>query len=310
MTATNTFLEEYTRWFNSPSIALTVKSITAGAQSGKEALYSRLLDHLVPAVGQMRFFEGQDNELRTASLLDNGILASPAGVLNARQFEMVHDLAEGAADRALTVREIDVLPAPSTDGYALRAGFSKLLKEARALSGLEDARIEHGGLRLPAADLPLKDVFTKPLDEVEAFFQWHFGSDEALGILEDPDTGNTILPGGEEFGRCTNSANWMSSMVHGETMGFLVEDNPTATDRSIDQAGGHDFTVVDRRFVIDLWNAVFVGNGPEAGQRDPIVFDLECSVQAQRVEELYGSKENWRALGDAPFLETAPMSPA
>lgn len=306
-----TFIENFTKWYNSPSVALTVKSITAGVAHGDEVLYARLLSHIVPRSHHLCFVRDEDHELRVATIVEPDLVASPKGVLEGEEFQRALGLPKGAVIERLTARDIESedLPQPSSDGYALRAGFARLLQDARVIPGLDQIRQENGGTPLPNEGLTLAEVFERPITEIENFFQWHFGSDEALGVLIGPEA-CTVLPDGDDFGRCTNSANWMSSLVNGETLGFLVDDNPSVSDRMIDVAGGHDFTVVEDRFVIDLWNAIFVGNRDSKGAPDPIVFDLEAPAQACRIKELYGEKGHWSKLNTGPRIEPPLATPA
>lgn len=69
--------------------------------------------------------------------------------------------------------------------------------------------------------------------------------------------------------------------------GFSLEDNPTSFIAQ--QAGGHDFAVVDGWFIVDPWLLEVAGIG------DCAVFDLGAS-DVREIERLYGAREKWKQI--------------
>lgn len=133
-----------------------------------------------------------------------------------------------------------------------------------------------------------------------------FGSDEALGVrfvdhhfneipmTEDAD-GQSVFPDGSSATICTDYAEQVRQKLEGhevQIVGFANEDNPnSAVVREEWHPGGHDFAIVDHRWLIDPW-ARLVG-----GFRDQIVYDLQDAEDAQKVAEIYGNPLNWSRSG-------------
>lgn len=85
---------------------------------------------------------------------------------------------------------------------------------------------------------------------------------------------------------CTDYANWARELLgRGEVWGFYDDDNPgTATG---ELAGGHDFLLVDDRWIVDLWSK-FV-----ACISDRAVFDLQAESDALDILRLIGDRNKW-----------------
>lgn len=82
--------------------------------------------------------------------------------------------------------------------------------------------------------------------------------------------------------------------------GFHAEENPTS---SIAQdAGGHDFAVVDGKYIVDPWLPEF-GQGKEGG-----VYDL--TKDKAKVAELYGDREKWKDMTQEMPAAREPTSGA
>jgi hypothetical protein len=154
-------------------------------------------------------------------------------------------------------------------------------------------------------------------DEMEALF----GSDEALGItfhLVHPNTTlpDTVLspaefqkmyaelglnipecislfPDGSSAVCCTDYARQISKKLPGrvQIFGFANEDNPTSRV-AIEELhpGGHDFAVVDGRYVVDPWIRLVLG---ETG---PIVFDMQDEQGAAEIARTYGPQSCWESM--------------
>ena len=135
-----------------------------------------------------------------------------------------------------------------------------------------------------------------------------FGSDEALGVRfvdhqgnEIPMTmdadGQSVFPDGTSAITCTNYAEQVKKALPGydvQIVGFENEKNPDcAVVREEWHADGHDFAIVDHRWLVDPWARLV------ASVRDQIVYDLRDADDAQKVADTYGDPLKWALSGTA-----------
>jgi len=85
---------------------------------------------------------------------------------------------------------------------------------------------------------------------------------------------------------CTNYALWARDVLGcGQVFGFFDQDNPgTETGQ---HAGGHDFLVIDDRWIVDLWVREVVG------WSEKVVFDLEDETDSASVTRFFGDRQKW-----------------
>ena len=96
-----------------------------------------------------------------------------------------------------------------------------------------------------------------------------YGSDHALGVYYDEEEGVSLLPNGGRAAVCTDCARFIGRKEPGTTIvGYSHEDNPS--DAS-ELAFGHDFAIVDDRYIVDPWVVETAGYRPES-QRE------RCSI--------------------------------
>lgn len=140
-----------------------------------------------------------------------------------------------------------------------------------------------------------------------------FGSDAALGVyFERDDDGSKLtaaeyselfarlgtdapdassyLPHGGSGTCCTDYAAHIFMALPGRVKihGFANEDNPSSrVAREEIHPGGHDFAVVDGRFIVDPWPRLV----PAAF--DQMVFDLGDSADAALALDIYGPQTCW-----------------
>lgn len=69
----------------------------------------------------------------------------------------------------------------------------------------------------------------------------------------------------------------------------------TGLHSKFDLLGGHDWLVVDDRYIVDIWAVGYL-------QLPKPLFDLEDPADRQFVAETYGSEQNWARV---PFSPTA-----
>ena len=106
--------------------------------------------------------------------------------------------------------------------------------------------------------------------------------------LDEPKDLLAFLPGEfGEMGNCTNCAHFVVDRLGGgDVYGFNVDDNPVQSDE-INACGGHDFAVINKRYIVDIWISLYTGLSKQ------IVFDMEDERDLNRIEFFYGNPENW-----------------
>jgi hypothetical protein len=93
---------------------------------------------------------------------------------------------------------------------------------------------------------------------------------------------------------CTDAATESQKIVGGVVYGYYAEDNP---DGWLGQGeGGHDFLVVEDRWILDFWAAAYHGQCP--------VWDIIKDVNA--VHSLYGPRKRWTRIEDRPAADEWP----
>lgn len=155
---------------------------------------------------------------------------------------------------------------------------------------------------------------------LHARFTTHF---ETLGCYwADADTGLTaqayaeaghaaeyydehlFLPGGQTMSICTFSARHVAKLLgEGDLYGFQLRNNPSVTDREIILADGHDFLVVQGRYIVDPWYKFMGAN--EQG-----VFDLQDQADLPKLKSIYGDPANWSVWCNHASKYLAPGDPA
>lgn len=94
-----------------------------------------------------------------------------------------------------------------------------------------------------------------------------------------------------DLGLCTEVSRWIAEKSGGEVYGYYSEENPSATLAVCE--GGHDFVVVDGRWLVDWW-------AWDLQYIDRKVFDLRDPQEAQMVSALYGDKQTWASVYPVP----------
>lgn len=86
---------------------------------------------------------------------------------------------------------------------------------------------------------------------------------------------------------CTHYARAVAAALPGRVRlyGFYEQDNPTA--RTGLAVGGHDFAVVDDRFIVDPWIRLV------EGMAELICFDLHDPGDAATTADLFGDRSPW-----------------
>lgn len=121
-----------------------------------------------------------------------------------------------------------------------------------------------------------------------------FGTDAAIGVIYDKSAhhgeGGSVFRDGMDAICCTHYALQVQKALpeHAvRVVGFCVADNP---DCAVSREGwheGHDFALVDQRWLVDPWARLV------EGVRKQIVYDLKDPEDRRLAKETYGSPQNW-----------------
>jgi len=120
-------------------------------------------------------------------------------------------------------------------------------------------------------------------DELEA----RFGSGAAQG--EHEEDGESVFPDGSASFICTNWAMQVRDAFGAarvKIVGFDENEGACA-----EGGGGHDFAIVDGRYIVDGWAKDWEGSADRA------VHDLQDPADADEIARLYGPREGWETVG-------------
>lgn len=120
------------------------------------------------------------------------------------------------------------------------------------------------------------------------------GTETTLGIHYSD--GYAMLPDDfGEMGHCTNCAHFMAHLLGtGAVYGFAHDSNPVECP-AIEAAGGHDYLLVNDRYIVDIWISLYTG------YIDQPVFDLQDPEDAADIQHIYGPRSNWSVLTEHGF---------
>lgn len=167
----------------------------------------------------------------------------------------------------------------------------------------EWAKIERTLGPFPVDPRPIDDLAPKLPEEPEEepdIFIMGAHKDRKREIARTTDSLEQLLSAGDQRrieeevgdpGTCTNTAMWIRSRVDGKVLGYYHEDNPAASLG--DCEGGHDFLLVDDRWLVDWW-------AWNTGYTDRKIFDLEDPEERELAAPLYGDPEKWRNIPPWP----------
>jgi len=135
------------------------------------------------------------------------------------------------------------------------------------------------------------------MNEIKELREQFIGQDDVfwdIAPANDPHHGCYFRETDISGVQCTGYALAIKSKLGSdrvEVFGFMHEDNPGSEIAR--KAGGHDFAVVDSRFIVDPW-IVDVEPFDTHG-----VFDLMCDGDRESVARLYGDREKWKSWREA-----------
>jgi hypothetical protein len=207
--------------------------------------------------------------------------------------------------------EYDVLDGRHRVGEANWLGASQIQAYVGQFFGETEAMEKKAG----TAKTP---TLAPEIDERNKFQANYLGKDDKFwGIEQNEDFGYSVFRGTEFSGtECTGYACRLRQKYgpRVKIYGFFEHENRAS--QIARHAGGHDFAVLDDRWIIDPWlDAVVKGDlmiddwfqdfehSPSLGG----VFDLQNKEDARWIRKLYGKRENWRHNTDAEKIaDTTP----
>jgi hypothetical protein len=126
--------------------------------------------------------------------------------------------------------------------------------------------------------------------ELAAMFRYE--DDCGITYKEVDGSEMAYLPDDEEMGRCTNCARYVVNRLgQGDIYGFMVEDMPVDYFyRPLSIAGGHDFAVINNRYIVDIWLSLYSGDEKQT------VYDLQDPDDRALARRIYGDRKYWSWL--------------
>lgn len=118
--------------------------------------------------------------------------------------------------------------------------------------------------------------------ELEAFY----GTESNFAVEETEDDG-ARLPDGGRWAICTTWAGYVRRLEgdRAQLFGYSCDENPSAEISRL--ADGHDFAIVDFRWLVDPWSLLVEGLTSKA------VLDLEDPDDLALAEKLNGPRRFW-----------------
>lgn len=104
--------------------------------------------------------------------------------------------------------------------------------------------------------------------------------------IEDDDTYCSLPGNAGEAVVCSNSARFLQKIVGGKVLGFWAKDNPGTSMEEL--ADGHDFLLVNGRYIVDYWVKKI------EGVSDRAVLDLQRHADRKIARKMYGLKSKWK----------------
>lgn len=92
-------------------------------------------------------------------------------------------------------------------------------------------------------------------------------------------------------GRCTDSSVYLAERLGGAVYGYMIEDNPNAEVGAAE--GGHDFVVVNDRWLVDFW--------AKDTYQPQDLHDMADPAQMENVRRLYGDPSRWVRMSPENF---------
>ena len=262
-------------------------------------------------------FRDMVGEQEAPSSLEQGSVVSAGVRIGDQVYEGISH-ADAARHASKTVGDgVEIQPEP---GYVTRDGSFVTLDEAERLTGarsseglkeqgiMEIDRERLDQIRGEAPGQTPTAVEARTRAELEEEF---IGRDDDYWNVEfDEDGASSFRESGYSGTQCTGFACEIQRKIgkaRVKVVGFPEGTNPQSAIAQ--DAGGHDFAVVDDRFIVDPWlqevsaGRITLRGGAEL-EVDRVVFDLEDPNDFKTVRNLYGDPRAWvPAAGDSRAID-------
>lgn len=122
--------------------------------------------------------------------------------------------------------------------------------------------------------------------------------------IVESDDGGIFTDSGRSACECTAYAEHVRNVLGAErvaVVGFFESENPDSEVAR--DCGGHDFALVDGRFVVDPWLRAV------DGRSQAIAFDTALESDRETIARLYGRRETWKPLKGLGQVQQAPAAP-
>lgn len=118
-----------------------------------------------------------------------------------------------------------------------------------------------------------------------------YGSDEALGVRYNEAEEMSVLPNGKGATTCTNCADYIVKQHGGgRVVGYGDKTNPSAGATGDFPGSGHDFAILEDRYIVDPWVKETSGTSQRA------VFDMTDPADQAEIRRLYGDPKVWEQM--------------
>ena len=149
--------------------------------------------------------------------------------------------------------------------------------------------------RLSRSDIHYHEFLNPVTPVTKASLAEMFKDDKACGVYVStefhPGEEWAMLPTHHEMGNCTNCARYAVKRVgRGRVFGFFSEDMPNYTYDEVLNCGGHDFAVIDDRYIVDLWLSLY------AGKEKQTVYDMKDPRDIPKIKKIYGDPAYWKDM--------------
>lgn len=115
----------------------------------------------------------------------------------------------------------------------------------------------------------------------------HYSNEGNFAVVKPSDDAATIFPDGNYWAICTTWAAYVRRLEGPRAKLYGIDSDSVPESEIVDFYGGHDFAVVDDRFIVDGWSVNVHGFSRTA------VFDLLDPADASVIRQLFGDPSRW-----------------
>jgi hypothetical protein len=115
----------------------------------------------------------------------------------------------------------------------------------------------------------------------------HYSNEGNFAVVKPSDDRGTIFPDGHYWAMCTTWAAYVRRLEGPRAKLYGIDSDDIPESEIVDFYGGHDFAVVDDRFIVDGFAVNVFGCSRQA------VFDLQDPADAPDIRRLFGDPSRW-----------------